>query len=47
MAEYFVLVVLALLPGYHCQWKRVRGKLRLVEVRVFWPRRSSKHTPKD
>jgi hypothetical protein len=44
MAEYFVLVVLALLPGY--QWKRVRGKLRLAEVRVFWPRRSPKH-PKD
>ena len=35
MAEYIVLAALA--PGFQVQIQRVRGKLRLTGIRVFWP----------
>jgi hypothetical protein len=36
MAEYIVLVALWV-PGFQVQIQRVRGKLRLTNVRVNWP----------
>jgi hypothetical protein len=41
MAEYLLLA--ALVPGIHIRFKRVRGKLRLVEVRLNWPWMSKPH----